>query len=174
MDGHTVIRPSAQSSCAGGNAFTCTNQQPYVVNSTLAYGFAGVNCIDVKALCCSCFLLKFKGQLNGKSMVVQTVNSGVGLKFNHFNLAIPGGGVGPNNIGCQNQWNAGENGWGDRYGGVSSIHECAQLPHVLQQGCKFRFKFMEGVSNPDVSFVQVKCPAELVGITGCELPVNVY
>lgn len=155
----------------GHGSYTCTNQQPWVVNDTLAYGFAAASFQggSETSLCCSCILLNFKGQLAGKSMLVQYVNTGSDLHHNHFDIAIPGGGVGIFPLGCERQWNASDQGWGDRYGGVHTEAECSQLPKPLQRGCKFRFEFMEGVPNPDVSFYQVKCPAELVALTGCEL-----
>uniref|UniRef100_A0A6P7FKI0 Cellulase n=1 Tax=Diabrotica virgifera virgifera TaxID=50390 RepID=A0A6P7FKI0_DIAVI len=152
-----------------GNAYVCNNNSPFVVNSTLAYGFAGVSFqggADVEH-CCHCYLLSFKGKLQGKQMLVQTINTGADAVAHHFDLQIPGGGVGYNTQGCRIQWNAPENGWGDRYGGVHSEQECNQLPWQLQAGCKFRFQFMQGVSNPDVSFQEVKCPSQLVSITGC-------
>lgn len=75
---------------------------------------------------------------------------------NHFDIQIPGGGVGLYN-GCQSQWGAPSDGWGckyivfvlkwysyfinwisidisARYGGVSSASECSQLPAALQPG----------------------------------------
>lgn len=55
------------------------------------------------------------------------------MQANHFDLQIPGGGVGIFN-GCQSQWNAPANGWGDRYGGVSSIEGCNDLPAAIREG----------------------------------------
>lgn len=112
--------------------------------------------------------LNFKGQLAGKSMVVQWTNTGGNALNHHFDLAIPGGGVGYITLGCTHQWNASSNGWGDRYGGVHSKAECQQLPSPLRKGCEFRFDFMKGVSNPGVSFTQVKCPSQIVSVSRCE------
>uniref|UniRef100_A0A6P7HAT3 cellulase n=1 Tax=Diabrotica virgifera virgifera TaxID=50390 RepID=A0A6P7HAT3_DIAVI len=92
---------------------------------------------------------------------------GTDLASNHFDLQIPGGGVGIWNHGCDAQWGAGENGWGRRYDGVSSLEECCLLPEVLQPGCRFRFQFMEGVYRPNVTFQEVQCPAELIAVTAC-------
>lgn len=72
------------------------------------------------------------------------------------------------NLGCMSQWNTGPNGWGDRYNGVSTEDECHLLPEPLQPGCRFRFEYMEDVFNPNVSFQEVECPAELVAVSGCE------
>lgn len=170
-DGRTAANIELQTGCDqnGGTTYMCNNQQPWAVNSTFAYGFAGASFkggADI-SYCCACFLLKFKGQLAGKSMVVQWTNTGADALNHHFDLSIPGGGVGYNTIGCMRQWNAGSNGWGDRYGGVHSRAECNQLPKQLQKGCQFRFDFMNGVSNPDVSFTQVTCPHQIVSVSGC-------
>ncbi|KAG5877354.1 hypothetical protein JTB14_009278 [Gonioctena quinquepunctata] len=161
---------NAASGCeAGGTAYSCSNQAAHVVNSTLAFGFSASSFtggVD-DAQCCMCVLLNFKGQLAGKQMVVQITNTGSDLGKNHFDIAIPGGGVGIFTLGCSSQWGAPETGWGDRYGGVTSIEQCNELPTQLQEGCRFRFQFLEGVSDPDVSFYQVKCPKELVDISKC-------
>ena len=85
---------------------------------------------------------------------------------NHFDLQIPGGGVGIFN-GCQSQFNAPSDGWGQRYGGVSSLSQCDALPDSLKSGCQFRFNWLGGADNPGVIFRRVYCPAELVAKTGC-------
>nr|XP_023029514.1 endoglucanase-like isoform X2 [Leptinotarsa decemlineata] len=170
IDGDTVIDPEAMSNCGGGPSYMCSNQQPFVVNSTLAYGFAGAS-FTGKAdyqLCCGCVLLSFTGALSHKKMVVQVTNTGADAVANQFDLALPGGGVGINN-GCISQWNAPPDGWGKRYGGVDTEAECDQLPRQLQDGCRFRFEFMESVSNPSVNFVQVECPKEIVDRSHCNL-----
>lgn len=51
---------------------------------------------------------------------------------------VPGGGVGIFN-GCSSQYNAPTDGWGARYGGVSSRAECDVLPAALRPGCQWRF-----------------------------------
>ncbi|KAG5869127.1 hypothetical protein JTB14_023937 [Gonioctena quinquepunctata] len=170
IDGDTPLSPDEMSGCGNGTAHMCTNQQPFVVNSTLAFGFAAASFkgnVDYQ-LCCGCVLLTFQGELAHKKMLVQVTNAGSDLVVNQFDLAMPGGGVGLSN-GCTTQWNAPADGWGERYGGVTSEAGCDELPEQLRSGCKFRFGFMEGISNPNVTFVQVQCPKELVDITGCEL-----
>jgi len=162
---------NAQSGCEqGGVAYTCSNQQPYLVNSTLAFGWSAASFTggaDVSK-CCACVLLSFKGQLAGKQFLVQIVNTGTDLNQNQFDLQIPGGGVGIFNLGCMTQWNTPEDGWGQRYGGVTSIEQCEELlPEVLKPGCRFRFEFMEGVDNPPISYQEVQCPAEIIAISGC-------
>nr|UZH44861.1 cellulase [Glenea cantor] len=168
-DGSTKISASTQSSCIGGTSYMCSNQQPSVVNETFALGYVAASFTggaDTN-MCCACMLLSFQDSLQGKKMLVQVTNTGGDLGANQFDIAIPGGGVGIFTQGCSSQWGCPSSGWGDQYGGVSSASDCSQLPEVLQDGCKFRFEFMGGVSNPPVTFEQVECPSELISVTGC-------
>lgn len=111
----------------------------------MAYGFAAASIVGSTegGWCCACYELTFtSGPVAGKKMVVQITNTGddlgpEGKKQNHFDLLMPGGGVGLFN-GCAPQWNAPSEGWGVRYGGVSSLAQCSQLPSALQPGCKWR------------------------------------
>ncbi|XP_076269491.1 endoglucanase-like [Rhynchophorus ferrugineus] len=171
IDGVTVVDDNQQSGCAdeGGNAYTCNAQQPFIINSTLAYGFTAASFgggID-NSKCCRCVLMSFQGQLQGKQYLAQITNTGDDLTGNHFDIQIPGGGVGEFTLGCQRQWNAPADGWGIRYGGVQSEAECAELPEPLREGCRFRWTFLDGVENPSVDFVQVQCPSELSALTNC-------
>lgn len=118
--------------------------------------------------CCHCLILNFKGELEGKSLVALITNTGDPLSENHFDIEIPGGGVGVYPYGCYKQWGADvEHGWGEQYGGVSTKEDCSQLPTALQTGCEWRWDFMEGVANPNVTFYQVECPLELKNIAKC-------
>ena len=99
-------------------------------------------------------------------MIVQITNTGEDLGQNHFDLQIPGGGVGKFN-GCTPQW-GGQFKWGQTYGGVSSEGECYKLPSQLQNGCRFRFQWFRGADNPTINFQPVACPAELTNISGCK------
>jgi len=170
-DGVTQISdPNAKSGCEGGPAFVCNNQIPFAVNDNLAYGFAaatvaGQNEVNV---CCSCYELTFtSGPVAGKKMVVQVTNAGADLGSNHFDLQIPGGGVGIFN-GCTAQWNAPNEGWGQRYGGISSESECQQLPAQIRAGCLFRFQWFKNADNPNMTFRKVTCPAEITARSGCK------
>ncbi len=52
----------ARSGCeSGGSAYTCINQQPWVVNSTFAYGFAAakIQGQGERDWCCACYELRF-------------------------------------------------------------------------------------------------------------------
>lgn len=171
LNGVTPADPNAQSGCTGGDAYMCNDQQPFSINSTLAYGFAAASIAGSgkSQSCCSCMLLTFNdGPAAGKQMVTQITNTGSDLGSNHFDIAIPGGGVGIFREGCKNQWGV-ENGWGETYGGVSSEQQCInELPDPLKAGCEWRWDFLEGANNPSVSFVEIECPAEITAITGCK------
>jgi hypothetical protein len=178
VDGTTTTSNNDQSGCNGGPAYICTNQQPFIINNNLAYGFASAKLQGQGEAdwCCGCYEMTFDKTdnqggstaqgINGKRFVVQVTNTGGDLGNNHFDLQIPGGGVGIFN-GCTAEYGAPSDGWGQRYGGVSSVSQCSSLPASLQNGCKFRFLFMGGADNPNVKFRRVYCPKELVDITLC-------
>jgi hypothetical protein len=123
---------------------------------------------QINIRCCACYALTFtSAPLIGKTMVVQVTNTGSDLGAGHFDIQIPGGGVGIFN-GCQSQWNAPSTGWGAQYGGISSASQCSQLPSQLNSGCEFRFgSWFQNANNPNMNFVRVKCPTQLTAITGC-------
>ena len=163
-DGYgTLNDANIPSGCGGGQAFICNNQKPWAVNNQLAYGFAAATIpgLNEEGRCCACYKLDFtSGSVQGKSMIVQVTNSGSDVHPNQFDLQIPGGGVGIFN-GCSAQWNAGPNGWGQRYGGVSSRQECYALPDAIRDGCFFRFDWFRGADNPRMVYSRVKCPQDL-------------
>jgi len=168
-DGVNGIDVNAQSGCNGGPSYPCNSNQPWAVNDNLAYGFAAAHLAGQSESdwCCACYQLQFtSGPVTGKTLVVQVVNTGGDLGDNHFDLQIPGGGVGIFN-GCSSQWNAPPDGWGDRYGGVSSRDQCNQLPGELQPGCNWRFDWFQNADNPTMNLVRVRCPDELVQKSNC-------
>lgn len=167
--GQVLSDANALSGCDGGNAFMCTNQSPWAINSSLSYGYAAarINGITERDWCCSCYELTFtSGPVTGKKMIVQVTNTGGDLGENHFDITIPGGGVGLFN-GCSKQFNAPTDGWGARYGGVSTRAQCDTLPASLRPGCQWRFDWFMGADNPNVTFKTVQCPAALTANTGC-------
>ena len=99
-------------------------------------------------------------------MIVQTTNTGGDLGQNHFDILMPGGGVGLFD-GCTAQY--GQPLPGQQYGGVSSRSECdsSSMPQALKAGCQWRFDWFKGADNPDMTFEQVKCPSQLTGVSGC-------
>ncbi|KAK3330125.1 RlpA-like double-psi beta-barrel-protein domain-containing protein-containing protein [Apodospora peruviana] len=153
----------------GGNAFMCSTQSPWALNETTAYGWAAVNIAgsNEASWCCACYELTFtSGPVQGKKMIVQATNTGGDLGNNHFDLAIPGGGVGLFNA-CTNQYGAPSNGWGERYGGIRSRADCNSFPAALKAGCYWRFDWFGGADNPSVTFRQVACPAAITSKSGC-------
>ncbi|KAF2454712.1 RlpA-like double-psi beta-barrel-protein domain-containing protein-containing protein [Lineolata rhizophorae] len=173
MNDNPLSNPDAASACDAtrpdGEAYMCTAQSPWAVDDDLSYGFAAVRIAggNEASWCCACYELTFTStSIQGKKMVVQATNTGGDLGSNHFDLAIPGGGVGQFNA-CTNQWGAPPQGWGAQYGGISSRSECDGFPDELKPGCYWRFDWFEGADNPSVSFQQVSCPTEITDITGC-------
>ncbi|KAI3318595.1 glycoside hydrolase family 45 protein [Xylariaceae sp. AK1471] len=161
--------PNTVSGCDGGSSFTCSNNSPWAVNDTLAYGFAATNIAggSESTWCCACYQLKFtSGPVAGKTMIVQSTNTGGDLGSNQFDIMMPGGGVGIFN-GCQVEF--GQSLPGAQYGGVSSEADCSDpnMPEELRAGCEWRFDWFENADNPSVSFQQVACPAELTAVSGC-------
>lgn len=115
----------------------------------------------------SAYRLTFtSGPVSGQKMIVQTTNTGGDLGDNHFDIAMPGGGVGLFNA-CTSQWGAPPNGWGAQYGGISSRSECDAFPEKLKAGCYWRFDWFKGADNPSVEFKEVTCPRVLTDRTGC-------
>ena len=148
-----------------GDGYMCNDNQPIVINDNLALGFAASH-----EKCCSCQLLQFtSSNVKGKKMIVQVTNTGSDIGSNHFDLQIPGAGVGIFN-GCSKQWGAPGDGWGRRYGGVTTKAECSQLPAQLRAGCEWRFGWFASSDNPGVVYERVQCPKQLTDITGCVLP----
>ncbi|PKS12821.1 hypothetical protein jhhlp_001033 [Lomentospora prolificans] len=162
---------STRSGCdSGGSAYMCSSHSPWAVDDNLAYGWAAVriNGQTESDWCCACYELTFtSGPVNGKKMIVQATNTGGDLGQNHFDIAMPGGGVGIFN-GCTDQWGSPPNGWGERYGGISNGADCDSFPEKLKAGCKWRFDWFGGADNPSVNFQQVQCPAEIVDKSGCQ------
>ena len=97
-------------------------------------------------------------------MIVQATNTGGDLGQNHFDLAIPGGGVGLFN-GCSQQW--GGINLGNQYGGFTDRSQCATLPAQWQGGCYWRFDWFNNADNPSVEFEEVSCPQAMIDRTGC-------
>ena len=188
--------PNVKSVCAGGGtgpgaAYTCLDRAPFTENGQM-FAFAASN-----SPCCECFELTFldtavdgngqkcrgcssyNGELAGETLIVQVVNSGADLGGKHFDLMIPGGGMGIFNglagTGAQNGPplfpNSTYEAWGQRYGGVSTKSECYGLPVPAQAGCLWRFEDFKGADNPGVSFRRVSCSSypTLYEKSGCLL-----
>lgn len=83
---------SAGTGCKGGKAYSCSDQQPWAVNDTFSYGFAGIfiqgHVEDF--WCCACYRLDFTSEpLLGKSMIIQASNTAYDVSSsNRFSLAV--------------------------------------------------------------------------------------
>lgn len=169
----TIADPSAQSGCISTDAsaaFADPAQQPRAIDSQNAIGYVAsgnINGRSERETCCACFELTFlNGPVQGKKMVVQNINTGTDLNQNHFDILIPGGGAGIFTQGCPSQFGNGYK-WGAQQGGLSGRDQCSQLPASIQAGCFWRFDWFMAADNPNVSFVQVNCPAELTNVSKC-------
>lgn len=87
----------AGTGCNGGSAYLCSNQQPWSINDTFSYGFAGVFITPdltggkiEDAWCCACYQLNFTSDpLLGKSMIIQASNTAYDVNTaNRFTLAV--------------------------------------------------------------------------------------
>ena len=120
-----------ESSCDGGDGYTCFDQSPWrdSIDHNLSYGFVAVPA--AAASCGHCFEFRFSGsggfyrpddvgskRLLGKRMVVQASNIGRDVFNGQFDLLIPGGGVGLFDA-CSDQWGGGFD-LGADYGGFLS------------------------------------------------------
>ncbi|KAK6584740.1 hypothetical protein PZA11_002964 [Diplocarpon coronariae] len=160
----------AASGCqSGGVSYMCSNQTPWAVSETLAYGFVATTISGgtEASWCCACYELTFtSGLVAGKKMVVQATNTGGDLGSNQFDIAMPGGGFGIFN-GCTAKWGTPSAGWGAQYGGITTRSQCDAFPSKLRAGCYWRFDWFQNADNPSVTFRQVACPAALTAKSGC-------
>jgi len=166
INNNPLTKPlDTQSGCASGTGYLCDLYAPVPVSDELSYGFATMP----TANCCKCFQVTWKsGAAAGKQMIVQVVNNfnaTKDLKSNDIVILTPGGGNGPNENGCRNQY--GRN-WGNSNGGVSKAEDCANLPQNLQGGCYWRYNWARGAINTwNIDYTQVSCPSRLTSISGC-------
>ena len=182
VDGQTTASPDDASVCDGGNAGTCFDQTPQIVNDTIAYAFAATP--GGGSDCGKCYMLTFKGtgasatstptddhhrKIKGKHLIVMSSNVGYDVSHNQFDLMIPGGGPGAFN-GCGKM---GISCAGAQYGGFLTtcnykkdclIDMCNKEygnNTSLKNGCLFLANWMDAANNPEVDFVEVECPQAL-------------
>ena len=168
--------------CDGGNAGTCFDQTPIIINNDYAYAFAATP--GGGNDCGKCYMLTFKGtgaaatstptndahrSIQGKKLIVMSNNIGYDVNHGQFDIMIPGGGPGAYN-GCQQM---GISCAGAQYGGFLTtcnykkdclINMCNQeysSKPSLKAGCLFLANWMNAANNPEVDYVEVECPSEL-------------
>jgi hypothetical protein len=161
----TPANPDDKSGCEpDGTSFASFQQTPFTNNNEF-FGYAAVHLSGKTEAdwCGQCYALEFTdGPVAGKRMTVLVTNTGGDLndkskfKENHFDLAMPGGGVGIFPEGCKKLFPGFDLGGG--LGGVQNVADCAKLPVPMQAGCLWRFNDFMGADNPDVRFKQVTCP----------------
>ncbi|KAH6618693.1 endoglucanase 1 precursor [Boeremia exigua] len=165
----------AGTGCNGGTAFACSQQQPWAVNETFSYGFAGVfltkdmvGGATEDAWCCACYQLDFTSEpLIGKSMIVQASNTAYDINTaNRFSLAVPGGNT-TSNDGCATQYGVSQSVFGQDREGVATNDDCQNLPESLRSACQWRFDWLQDASFPSANFKRVPCPSEITARTGC-------
>ena len=127
--------------------------------------------------------------LKDKSMIVMASNIGHDVAGGQFDIMIPGGGVGAFTGGCSEQWNVNAsdpNTVGETYGGfLAKCHTdlgynknmnvykacvrdmCTNLFGVagredLMAGCNWYIDWMNVADNPELTYKEVSCPAELI------------
>jgi hypothetical protein len=198
--------PNLKNVCAGGGtnptdpngsvAYSCVDRQPWTDSSTgQNYAFAARNSLDS---CCKCYKLtfldvsigrdgspcspdcsKYRGELQGESLVIQVINTGGDLAAAQFDIMIPGFG-----FGIFDGVTQGVNGpglfqgsdpalWGQRYGGLDQEgrEACDLLPEPVRAGCRWQFDQFLNSDNPGVTYERVSCALhpELVEKSGCLL-----
>jgi len=163
---------------------------PFAKDEKLAFGFAATH---TNSTCGKCYQLQFTGQgqhtandagsmaIKDKTMVVMATNIGDLNGALHFDLLIPGGGVGQFN-GCSSSLGIPEGELGANRGGFLSTGECSGGDHNarkecvrnkctsvfgsrglsdLEAGCLWFVDWFEVADNPDFLVQQVDCPNEL-------------
>ena len=185
--GEVLTDANVASVCDGGTAASCASNQPWTYNDGVSLGFAaasvgGNHGLNGDENCGQCYELVWSNEggahpdIVGKSHVIQVTNIGYDVTGDHsFDLQIPGGGQGIFDTGCVRQFPGGLFGGyystddfdcGVRYGGCADETGCSRLPSELRPGCEWRFGDSYRSDNPYVRFRRVRCPAELVEISG--------
>jgi len=183
-DGTSTVDSNTQSACSGGSAYMCYWGAPWSVSNTLSFGFAA---FGDTSNCGVCYQLQFTGKgqyngsdpgsnaLNGKTMIVQVINTG-DISSNQFDLLIPGGGVGANTSGCPAQW--GNIDIGNTTGGMlttckdsaSCVQQMCQaafgnMPQLLA-GCNWVTGWFSAAEDPQIVYQKIACPAEITAKSG--------
>jgi len=177
------------------HAYTCFDMAPHAVNDTLAYAFAAT--LETTLPCGKCAQLQFNNEwtfdskprvthraLKGKTLIVMANNTGT-VAENHFDIMIPGGGLGA--FDCFSQ-QIGSSDLGHRMGGLLSEcsynedksygvpsdrytlemwQDCLEKrchrafdgkPKVLLEGCLWHVNWFMAADNPEVEWTEVPCP----------------
>ena len=188
---NTLNDPNEKDICEGGPATMCLDQNPIVVNDSLAYAF-----VDAHGnVCGKCYELIFTGEgmlrpelsymkIAGKRLIVMAISNGA--PEGHFRLLIPGGGIEVLN-GCSKVLGTKI---GKRSGGLLKecrkeisfdgeldeetkyiktqsclINKCKKFfSENIQalEGCLFLANWLETADAPEFVYEEVDCPKELL------------
>ncbi len=164
----------SRSACENGPAFTCMKQAPWAVDDNMSYGFVANN----KVGCGKCVEFTFTNTtISGKKMTVMVSNFGNLGGDAHFDIMIPGGGVGDfdaptrqiqQNGGSVRIWR--ENGGLEPSAGADAacIRKMCDAAFGtaaladLKAGCYWYIDWFKMADNPNVSYKEVTCPQALV------------
>jgi hypothetical protein len=172
---NNVIGDPQSSSCTPGAqpiGYQCWSMAPWQVGSRVSYGLVAFN----SGNCGDCYQLDFTdGPVAGKTMIVQVINIG-DIGQNHFDILIPGGGIGTMSQGCPTQFPGVD--FGAQYGGfgvtcdydpgcVRNMCENAfgNAPDMLD-GCFWYIDWFGAADNPSVRFDRTDCPQALRDASG--------
>ncbi|ELR03609.1 hypothetical protein GMDG_06259 [Pseudogymnoascus destructans 20631-21] len=122
----------------GGPAFMCSNESPWAVSDSLAYGYAAVSIAGgtEASWCCAYYELTFTSDpVSGKKMIVQAT---IRILMLRYLQRLPP------------QYSTPSTSWGAQYGGISSRSQCDAFPAALKAGCYWRFDWFQNADNPSV------------------------
>lgn len=170
---------------------------PIKINDSLSYGYVATAGAEGN-VCGKCFQIQFDGKgkydtkpthalLNGKTMIVMASNIGYDVGSGHFDILIPGGGLG-NFDSFSKQLGVSESDLGARSGGFLTSCQQNGLGHdatpeqykscVMQKctaifgrdakfadllrGCEWFADWFEAADNPTFLYKEISCPDYLV------------
>lgn len=193
IDNKILNEPDIKNVCDGGISASCSFYQPIIINETFSLGFAAASVSGLYGLegdknCGECYHIKFIDKIHdgiwggsnpklvNKEMVIQIINIGYDIIGEHsFDIQIPGAGQGFYQSGCIRQYKnkkVGDFDCDNPYGGCFDIKGCFRLPLDLQRGCFWRynwyywFKDNGKTNNPYIKFRKIKCPKQIIDISG--------
>ncbi|MCB9603657.1 MAG: hypothetical protein H6721_03785 [Sandaracinus sp.] len=188
----------ASSCDGSGGSFTCFSMAPRAISDTLSYGYAAVPADGDICGRCYRLDFTGEGHYNaadpgsralmGRTMIVQATNIGHDVGGGQFDLLIPGGGVGLFNA-CSRQWGVSDAELGAQYGGLLTACQASHSDHdavrgcvrdrchaifdepqfaELRAGCDWFVDWYHAADNPNLTFREVACPADLIAESGVD------
>ncbi|CAF1410706.1 unnamed protein product [Adineta ricciae] len=150
-------------------AYMCSDQQPWSINDSLAYGFGSMyfeSSTDID-FCCICYRLNFVDDLfKDKTMLVQMISHEPRTSKYHqyIELFVPGSEDRYEE--CGRQWMLAKRDY--KFPSKTlSREQCFNLPEPIQNGCLFKFDWLKNVQKPNITYTKIQCPKELTDKSGC-------